>query len=541
MDLLAAQRSTTTEPEPTLLAFALVIVAAAAALAVIVTRATAPRRPRTGPARMDLAGPESPALVGLLIDRFEVPTEAAAATLVDLAARGWLDIDQFGEDRIVVRVRSRPPTDDVLAPYERQVLRHVQSKAVDGVAPAGSLTTGADHHAQRWWRGFCRAIEQEAKQRGLARARWTRVTVGLLWVAVVAALAMVFLAFELGEEVLAGEATVNPLGGVALAGAVGLGWYAGHVTRTPRLRDTDAGLALAGAWMGTHRWFEDHGDFSAAPAASVVIWDRNLAYATAFGLATTVDRELPLGQECDRRAWSNATGAWRQVRVRYPRLRPAWGLHPFRALLSGLIQTAVFGGVAVAALLVWTGNAKAFSDLELEAGVVIWVERAALVAMLVLGPLALYAAIEALLGLVDLFPRRTVEGLVLRARARRQGDWLPAPVQRVWYSGSGQHRHNRHSGASRWAGVSTNHHRRVVHWLAVDDGHGSVVRAHRVRPGVYGRAPQGARVRLRVSPLLGYVTQVELLAPPPRPDPAPAPAPITQPPVAPPSVPAPRP
>lgn len=512
--LLAQSSSTTVEPQPALLVAALVVLGAAAVLVTWLSRTNAPRRPRAAPAQMELTGSEPPAIAGMLTNRFEVPSEAATATLLDLAARDWVRIDQVGEDRILVRTRERPPAANGLAPYEERVLRHVQRKAIDGSAPAEALTTGPDKQAERWWRGFRREVEKDAKRRGLARPRWTLGALALLWAATVAALGAVGLAFQTGDRVPTVEASVDPLAGVAILGALVLGWYAARVTRAGHQRDTDQGLEVAGRWLGVRRWLDEQGDFGEAPAASVAIWDRYLPYATAFALAPTVERELPMGQEHDRRAWSNASGTWRQVRVAYPRWRPGWGEHPFRALVTGALQAAVAGAIAVGGFVVWTGRTDALDDVDPEA--LIWIERGAMVVALVLAPVALYAAAKAVAGLVDLLPRRRVEGLVIRRRAIRAGDWIPRPLRLLWYSFSRSSRPGTHgSHHHRRRPSEVDRYRRVRWWVALDDGEQAKVGAYQVRPAIYRRAPQGARVRLSVSPILGYVKDVEVLEAPP--------------------------
>jgi hypothetical protein len=66
--------------------------------------------------------------------------DAIPATLLDLAARDYVDLDQYGPERTVCRVR-RTDTSG-LQPYERMVLEHVAGLAVEGIVLADALTTG---------------------------------------------------------------------------------------------------------------------------------------------------------------------------------------------------------------------------------------------------------------------------------------------------------------------------------------------------------------------------------------------------------------
>ena len=123
-----------------------------------------------GPATMDL-GEEPPAVVDLLTNDWRVTPDAIPATLLDLAARDYVDLEQYGPGRTVCRVRRS--SGEGLETYERMVLDHVAGLAVDGVVPAEALTTGPQDQSSRWWRKFRRAVVDDARARGLARDRWS--------------------------------------------------------------------------------------------------------------------------------------------------------------------------------------------------------------------------------------------------------------------------------------------------------------------------------------------------------------------------------
>jgi hypothetical protein len=147
-----------------------------AALLGVLAFATRCRRVDPGPATMDAGGPEPPAVVNLLTSEWRVGHGAVPATLLDLAARRLVAIDQVGE-RTLVRVR--PASErvrgrgDGLEPYERMVLDHVVRQASDGVVPTEALTTGPEEEARGWWRRFRRSVERDARRRGLSRRRWS--------------------------------------------------------------------------------------------------------------------------------------------------------------------------------------------------------------------------------------------------------------------------------------------------------------------------------------------------------------------------------
>ena len=66
--------------------------------------ASFPDLPAPGPETSDL-GTEPPAIANLLVNRCHVTSAAAAATLIDLAARRHLELPEVGPDHFVVRLR----------------------------------------------------------------------------------------------------------------------------------------------------------------------------------------------------------------------------------------------------------------------------------------------------------------------------------------------------------------------------------------------------------------------------------------------------
>src|SRR3954471_13496834 len=117
--------------------------------------ATRARTPDPGPEVLDLPGEEPPAVVAMLADDWKVGREAVPATLIDLAARKVLAIEEVGPDRYVVRLRPASATPAGLTSYEDQVLDHVRRLAApDGTVPCEALTTGPDEESKGWWKRF---------------------------------------------------------------------------------------------------------------------------------------------------------------------------------------------------------------------------------------------------------------------------------------------------------------------------------------------------------------------------------------------------
>ena len=252
------------------------------ALVLLVRIARLPPRPPTGPPTEQLRD-EPPALANMLVNRFRPDRDAVAATLLDLAARGLVHIDERRGERMV-RVREGLLHGTV--PYEQAILFLIQSKARQGAVPAAELTTGPRRWAGGWWRSFRTAVETDAKIRGLSRDLWDQRT--LAWLGVAA----------LVPAVLTGIATGELMAGVAVM-ILAVALLAGVKSRG-RQRETPLGLETASAWLGVRRHLRDASSFEYLPAGAVVVWERHLAYGAALGLAPEATRHIAMGADRDR-------------------------------------------------------------------------------------------------------------------------------------------------------------------------------------------------------------------------------------------------
>lgn len=491
-----------TEPHHGLLLAATVVAVTTAATAVLAHLLTRGRSARPGEPTMDL-GAEPPAVVSLLVGEGEPDPDAVAATILDLAARRHLDVELAGAGAVLIRMR--PPAADPMRPYELRLLDPMRRRASDGLLPAPALATGSDRAAEAAWRTFRRAVVAEAQAGGLCRDRYGRPLVAGLGLAAVAVMLLVFAAISAGDErvVVSGERLPLAPSAWAVAvialGAALLAWSS-HLTRRRYQRLTDTGRVAAGRWLGVHDALAEQADFADEPAPSVAIWDRQLAYAAALGLARQAVRDLPTGAERHRHAWSHYGNRWRRVTIRYVKLRPGWGQHPVAAVVSGMLVVVA----AVVAVRVVLG--VLLDDTSLLAGLPDpgrrWAERAAVGVALGLSGIALIGAAKVVLGLLDvpaLLARREVTGVVIRHRRFLSGHWLPDAVEAVAYSGRSTSRRQRHE-------------RRYV---ALDTGTTDVVRAWKVRPSIFAATWQDGEARVEVTPLLGYVRAAEMCSAPP--------------------------
>ena len=113
---------------------------------------------------------ETPAVVALLTNGFEVPRSAITATAVDLAARGWIRLG-IVDDELVVITRGQGAAGDALQTYEQHVLGHLSARAFNDVTSAGTLAISQYRLDRRWRQRFAHAVADHAHALGLSQRR----------------------------------------------------------------------------------------------------------------------------------------------------------------------------------------------------------------------------------------------------------------------------------------------------------------------------------------------------------------------------------
>jgi hypothetical protein len=440
-----------------------------------------PDLPAPGPETSDL-GPELPAVANLLVNRCNVTSAAAAATLLDLAARGHLELFGLGPDRFVVRIAGAPP--GTLAEHEQQVLALVREKAIGGSAPLDAVEL-EEPTAEAWRERFAKSVVAHAERAGLLRARWARSD----WIGfgVLAGLALLLLGLALAVADLAApepaDASNDEEPGfwfLAMAGIAWLGLMAG-IRWLGALRYSAAGEAAAARWLGVKLFLQRDVAFGNTPPSGVAIWDRLLAYGAAVGAAHGAVAGIPLEAEDPDVAWSRVGGTWHQVHIEYP-THFGYGDRPITAIGVGLLRTVGFGALAfvilpIVADVVWSSGSDALEDgadsVLLLVGLVAGLVFAAIGAVLVV--LLADGLIRLLRGLADYQATEEVTGEVVK--------------------------HHQ----------TTNRNKQTLSWFAVDPGGVDEVIAF--RPGDDGAYPaRRSQVRVVVTPRLRHVVSVETIS-----------------------------
>ena len=417
------------------------------AAAAFLLASRAPVEPPVGPRTLEL-GPEPPAVANFLVHDFRVTDEAVAATLIDLAARRFVEVDQRGVG--VFYVKLRPPREEPITPYERRVLEHVTKLESGGVVPADALTTGPADVSSNWRSGFDAEVVADAKARGLSRdAIGGRMYFALIVGAALPALSAIALKAYTVAVVIVGAAYLI------------LNWI---LSRHPQ-RETPAGLEAASRWLGVREELAANEVFPRYTPLTVPLWDRLLAYGAALGVASGASRPLPMGTESDTLAWSSHGGRWRPVRIRYPRVwPPGWGLDPKAALFGG-IGAAVVGGLGL-----YSQGVQLAEDAGDGAwGVVSSLYLIGLCLAVLLGIAVAVMAVQ------DQWTSGEVTGPILRLRAFGED----------------------------------NDDRETRYYAAVDDGSSRSIRAVRLDQRQYSQLRQGQLVTIATTPHLGRVQWIE--------------------------------
>ncbi|MFK3979150.1 DUF2207 family protein [Micromonospora sp. NPDC050397] len=347
--------------------------------------------------------------------------------------------------------------------YERQVLDRVVERAVDGLVPLTALGFSDADRSADWAARLATAVTDDARRLGLSRPRYSRSAVRALraWGLLAA------VGFSAGAGHYIARRMETPFLALALfLFAAIVFWNLASGVRGER--DTAAGRAAAGRWLGVRDWLANHDSFADLPPSAVAAWDRYLAYGAALGVTRTASAVLDLGMADRSRLWSSYGGRWRQINVTYPSGKPRYGQSlgwiAFRAVLAGMLG--------------W-----AFS-LSMDLGHLVGADPVsrslALVGLVLCG----YAGYLGLRVLVDLFAPQTASGRVL---------WHQIWQSRVDEDSSG-----------------TNANRPINFHLVLDDGQSDHTRAWILPAEIGDRCQLGDVVTIRVRPWTRRVIRVTL-------------------------------
>lgn len=170
-------------------------------------------------------------------------------------------------------------------------------------------------------------------------------------------------------------------------------------------------------------------------------------------------------------------------------LRPWSGRSPLSLIIRGAIQLVVSAFV-ISFMIGLRAEAKNSPEAAAVLGTFL------LIMIITFAGFILMALAQLVMGVLDLFPRQTVHGVVLSLEERKMGDVLPYFLQRLIFERNSNSLDRRK--------------RRTELVLRTDKG----VRQWTVRNSRARRELQvGRAVAITASPLLGYVANVEVIQP----------------------------
>src|SRR5215472_10539959 len=188
-------------------------------------------------------GPEPPAVASLLVSGARARLVAVAATVLDLGARGFLDLAWVGPSMLSCRA-VRMPDGTQLLPFERWVLERLRTQLSGDEAPVSALLPAPRSvDAHRWYGHLAREVTTAARDSGLVRPQLTTgLSRLLLLAAVVPAGLPVLFVWRSGGWGAAGDVAAALVAAVVLVAA----WVV-----LPRgVRTTPAGQQAASCWLG---------------------------------------------------------------------------------------------------------------------------------------------------------------------------------------------------------------------------------------------------------------------------------------------------
>jgi uncharacterized membrane protein len=211
---------------------------------------------------------DPPAVAQAIMEWGYVDTDAFSATVVDLAQRGYLTIEERDKDHAFLATGKAP---DDLKEHERKVLTKLFENGNE--SSQKQLTNWAKAHrtdAANWLNGFKAAVTKSYNARGYqVRGRFLP---WFLYLLVVAALAV------FGVVTFANEAYVA--GGAAVGVAVLILCYIGLLRKR-----TDKGAQRHAEWAGLKRFLKDFSQLQDAPSGHMALYERYLVAAVALDVA----------------------------------------------------------------------------------------------------------------------------------------------------------------------------------------------------------------------------------------------------------------
>ena len=211
---------------------------------------------------------DAPAVAQAILEWGYVDTDAFSATVVDLAQRGYLTIEEKEDDHAFTATdKSR----EGLLDFEQKVLKRLFENGDQ--TSQKQLTNWAKAHrstAASWLESFKSSVVKDYEAKGYQVKG--QVLPWLLYLGVVAAVGLFGVVAFVNEAHLAG--------GAAVGAAVLILCYIILLRRR-----TEAGAQRHAEWEGLKRYLEDFSQLEDAPSGHLALYERYLVAAVALGVS----------------------------------------------------------------------------------------------------------------------------------------------------------------------------------------------------------------------------------------------------------------
>ncbi len=241
-----------------------------------------------------------PAIVGHLMRFGSVTTLDMVSTVMDLARRGYLTIDEVREDTGFLRRKTEyrytltvaKQAGDELYPYERDVLVMLREAGADDGLPDDDLERWAEANPKRmqsWFSTFTEGVKAHARRLGLVEPRAWLMSLNVA-IAVLAGLVAVV---AINRQVRGG--TFDDLVRFAPGAIVAFVILVIQIAFTRVLRRrTFNGAVHHGRWQAFRRFLKDFSRIDEYRPTAVTMWERYLVYAIPLDAAKEVTEALAL-------------------------------------------------------------------------------------------------------------------------------------------------------------------------------------------------------------------------------------------------------
>lgn len=223
--------------------------------------------------------PDDPPAVGAALLKWGiVDNDGFSATVLDLARRGYIRIEEAIEPRRLLSDRvdyhfhpSTPHSGDRLVPFEQQLLQWMFAEGAPATQSALVKRARGDRtKAHEFWTKFKRTVKEDLDSRNyIAKGKGWAFALHILIV-------LIIVVFGIGALIV----------GAIWAGVVALitGLVLAPLGLLHRSRTVE-GTRRHAQWKGLQRFLKDFSMLDEAPVGHMALWDHYLVAATALGVA----------------------------------------------------------------------------------------------------------------------------------------------------------------------------------------------------------------------------------------------------------------